>query len=1410
MCISFGLIFCTKNEILSTKAACPFSKRRRRVMKKMTRRRITALFMAVLMVVGILPLSMLTGIFSSKAQAKTIVAEMPESAKAGDTVATIGNAKLVAVQDLKNSKHETALEDDNGNTYAYGVKGTSVKNITIDGKDQRAVAYITASEDTEVVLTFLLPKKKTGYIVTSDTDLGIKGTADEKVAVTVKATDATYKASDDADKVVSHKFTAEAGKYYYLLGVGTDLEILGLSGEVNESKSETATMPDSAKFGTEIKALNAKLVASQDLKNSKHETALEDDNGNTYTCGIKGTSVKNITIDGKDQRAVAYITASEDTEVVLTFLLPKKKTGYIVTSDTDLGIKGTADEKVAVTVKATDATYKASDDADKVVSHKFTAEAGKYYYLLGVGTDLEILGFSAKTGGEDDKPVVRKDWSEVVAPVISDVKQDKDTVKVTYAMVIGDDGADKLSITMKDSNGKVVDTKSTAKKSSEGTFEFKPAETGKYTFSIVASRADVEDKTGADKEFDYVLPLTEPTISAANGDGKDSVTLEWKAVKDSDKYVVSYKAASDADYTVAGETTDVSYKVSGLKVGTKYTFKVTAVRLNPAGETEATLEKEFTKTAERWKTAFIGTQAGDNESGGYVTVKDDGSVEMYAPKGKFASSNDGWVFYYTEVVSDEENFVYKAKMNLLSTADNQSGAGLLVADTIGRLGSRDLCQYANYMLNGEAKIEFVDENGVKTTYSNGYGVRKVTGGTAEYGEKADGRTVNISNSYFNDLTSENIISPANIAAKTCDTELELTLVKDNNGYHAYLADAQGVVIHQYDPSKFLQQDKDKVYVGLAVSRGTKATFSDISFESRKPSDDPAKDESTWEKDYTPKNLFVYAGSSTSSPEYNYRYYGNWDANVTLTDDKGNEYFSKNVGANETISYDITLTEKKTTFITTITPDPEKVVLQSYDPVVIEKTVTMDKYGNEGETIIVTPDGSSKGDGTEENPLDIYTAVKYAQPGQVILLKNGTYDLVSDLVIPYSVSGREDAMITLMAEEVGKVTLDGSNADPTGTGQMVAVNGNYWHLYGLEICNSTKLKKGIQVSGNNNIIEFCDIHNNGTTGLQISRSGGEPREWWPKNNLIKNCDSYNNCDVNYNDADGFGAKLTVGEGNKFYGCMAYNNIDDGWDLYAKNEAGQGAISPVVIENCVAFNNGWLPGDDKTGEGNGFKLGGEGLPGAHQLINCVSFNNGAKGVASNNGPDCQVINCTVFNNNLFYAKDTTGKVKNSYNISLSPLNGSKYAGTTNYVLKNTISLYTFEKGQADQIALVGQDALDSDDVYLVNSSLKSLNKSGAEATVDWFESVDTSIVPTRNENGTINMHNILVLKSNAPAGIGAVIVTTGDAVSVAPSVTTVVAPRTGDTSNIAFLLALFLMSGAAIAAVCIYDRKRRIVK
>ena len=58
-------------------------------------------------------------------------------------------------------------------------------------------------------------------------------------------------------------------------------------------------------------------------------------------------------------------------------------------------------------------------------------------------------------------------------------------------------------------------------------------------------------------------------------------------------------------------------------------------------------------------------------------------------------------------------------------------------------------------------------------------------------------------------------------------------------------------------------------------------------------------------------------------------------------------------------------------------------------------------------------------------------------------------------------------------------------------------------------------------------------------------------------------------------------------------------------------------------------------------------------------------------------------------------------------------------------------------------------------------KSENNQGIRATEDWFESTDVTIVPTRNADGTINMHGLLVLKDNAPADSGARINTSSGA-------------------------------------------------
>ena len=84
----------------------------------------------------------------------------------------------------------------------------------------------------------------------------------------------------------------------------------------------------------------------------------------------------------------------------------------------------------------------------------------------------------------------------------------------------------------------------------------------------------------------------------------------------------------------------------------------------------------------------------------------------------------------------------------------------------------------------------------------------------------------------------------------------------------------------------------------------------------------------------------------------------------------------------------------------------------------------------------------------------------------------------------------------------------------------------------------------------------------------------PINYWPGYSLIKNCTSCNNYDnETYGEnADGFAAKLTVGYGNVFDGCIAYRNSDDGWDLFAKTDSGN--IGMVIMYNCVAFENGFI--------------------------------------------------------------------------------------------------------------------------------------------------------------------------------------------------------------------------------------------
>jgi hypothetical protein len=256
------------------------------------------------------------------------------------------------------------------------------------------------------------------------------------------------------------------------------------------------------------------------------------------------------------------------------------------------------------------------------------------------------------------------------------------------------------------------------------------------------------------------------------------------------------------------------------------------------------------------------------------------------------------------------------------------------------------------------------------------------------------------------------------------------------------------------------------------------------------------------------------------------------------------------------------------------------------------------------------------------------------------MEDGTYTPRS-LVIPRYNNGLFGKPKTLKAINRDKAFIDfGKDLNVTVGMELY---GNYWVLSGFHVRNTPNKVKGLTVYGNNNVIEWVKAYNNGDTGLQFSGKTSEPYAFWPKNNLMQCCESYNNKDDSMADADGFAAKITVGDGNVFNWCVSHNNADDGWDLFAKKETG--AIGAVTIKNCIAYENGKLmDGSPSLSGRNGFKVGGEGLITPHVVTNCLAFRNGAHGFTSNSNPADQFTYCTSIDNGGIYNLKTGSDSRN----------------------------------------------------------------------------------------------------------------------------------------------------------------------
>lgn len=977
---------------------------------------------------------------------------------------------------------------------------------------------------------------------------------------------------------------------------------------------------------------------------------------------------------------------------------------------------------------------------------------GSYY--IGGANGADIYDIKVEYDPEENKQAVA--WDTVEAPVINSVTTDADgNFVVNFTSVIDElKGAENVKVTMLE-GGYEVSTVNV--KAQTDSVTFTPLWSGDYTFTAVAQRVGAADKSsGAYSYGAYTLAVRKPVITWAQNKGNGNVYLDWVNIEDADSYAVSYReAGSTGDFTYAVKdlaASQADYTVTGLEAGKSYEFKVEAIRNSDGFVANAVATVEVKKDADqKWYVATVGsaqkTNAVITAEDGTVTKYDLDSQEQTANKqnnvealdisntngtieiasqtsGKISDDEDGFSYYYTKIDPDTENFKLSATFTVTDTSktpDNQTGFGVVAADTLG--------------INNWGKVDYVHKyfnyasSMVYSSKSKTACMRNVTGYTSADSSNNDGVDRVVTKKDFKAATS--------FAA---DSTYEFSLEKTDEGYTAV---CNGEELKNTDNSFTSVQEDGTVVVGVMVSRKIGVKISNIKFTKSESKGITSNDKG--DDKITPSGR-VYSSNTVGAASYEFIYVPNCDGTLKVTGSDGKtEERVLSAGDAARVNVAVNIGDNKISY--TYAPKASDKIT-STDELKGDVTVKRATYGEENGVLIVSPDGTKDGDATEAKPLNLATAVQYAQPGQTIVLKDGTYkDWIS---IQRSVSGTASRMITLVAENTGKAVFEGCS---------LSIIGDYWHVYGIYVKDSSGV--GIQISGNNNIVEMCTVEHAANSGIQISRSGsadnktGIKYKLWPTDNLVKNCESFDNCDAGRNDADGFAAKLTCGNGNRFYGCISHNNIDDGWDLYAKSVSGE--IGLVTIENCVAYNNGWLTTDDITdpnyeyGEGNGFKLGGGYLKGGHVLKNSITFDNHAKGITSNSCPDIKIYDCTSYNNSI----------KNSaYNVGLN----TKDSNRKEWVVKGLISLNNDKNTKLDDLIPF---ALHSEDNYIYNGSA-SYNNLGVEATKDWFVNVDTSVLPTRNEDGTINMHGLLELNETAPANSGARLdVTSAEAKSVKPS-------------------------------------------
>ena len=646
-----------------------------------------SVLMAALMVVSIMPV---TGSNNIVAKASTASAE--------SSVVTWSAADILAAQEgdsglvlcgsgwANNNATDDKTFEDGFSALGDNAKAGSTKAQT-DGKtaagtvpDNGCYVKYTAPVNGTLAINTKIGKNKTFYVIAED------GT---KVAEVKNGTSgSTYN---------TVKAEVEAGKTYYAYLGGATAQIWQVYFTPAEAEWLAADILASTTYNNGLT-----LCGTGWANNNATDDKTFDDGFSALGDNAKAGSAKAQT-NGKNSAGTVpdsgcYIkyTAAANGELAIDTKIGKGKTFYIVAED---GTKA--------------AEVKNSTDASTYNTVKAKVEAGKTYYAYLGGATAQI--WKVYYSQLNKKTVV--DWESVAKPVISKVEAGADGFTVTVEGIVDEyNGAEDIVVTMLHNDGQAGEA---VIKRSEGTatVNFTAHESGDYTFVATAQRLGCADKASDVYEVkDFILGVKMPTITWAENKGNGEVYLDWVNISDAKDYTLTYKVKGSDESTAVkiDGITEGDYTVKNLTVGSTYEFSVVANRAD--GYCSAVSEKELSVTADTQKNWYVSTVGSAQETKATITEADGnaqviniangdtaskkvatveakditnttGSMEIQAKaSGKISDDEDGFSYYYTKVNPEKENFELTATFTVTDaslTPDNQTGFGVVVADTLG-------------------------------------------------------------------------------------------------------------------------------------------------------------------------------------------------------------------------------------------------------------------------------------------------------------------------------------------------------------------------------------------------------------------------------------------------------------------------------------------------------------------------------------------------------------------------------------------------------------------------------------------------------------------------------------------------------------------------------------------------------